>query len=345
MENNERDRKLDQWLDQALSEYSSAEPRLGLEQRVLNRVRADEQARARRWNLWRWMPAFGAIAAVIVVAVAVRPIFERKAPVRQINARIEPNSTPREEKLQATDNTSFSKTLAAPKTKSPEPQTTAIAARGIPPPRQELKLNDGDRDRLTATRGTVQSGTLVSPLSDLKKTPSEIPGRVAQTLNAPAPPPPPPSQTLENSVADKNVVVSAPAASSSAAAKQLPPSSETVEVQVPVAIKEGNLTAAESAIVLLGKDAKRKEAHAKAEPEASREDGNVIEAFGVKVRVQGGPAIQQFPTPAPLSKQEKLALAAAQQLKDSAVTQHKSVDIAPIEIKDVEIKPLEGPEK
>ena len=45
MENNERDRKLEQWLDEALSEYSAAEPRLGLEQRVLNRVRGEENSR------------------------------------------------------------------------------------------------------------------------------------------------------------------------------------------------------------------------------------------------------------------------------------------------------------
>src|SRR5512147_231607 len=76
MENNERDRKLDQWLDEALSQYSAAEPRLGLEQRVLNRLRAEEQARAKRWNLWRWMPALTAVAAAVVVAVAVRPLFE-----------------------------------------------------------------------------------------------------------------------------------------------------------------------------------------------------------------------------------------------------------------------------
>jgi hypothetical protein len=46
MENNERDRRLEQWLDEALFDYSAAEPRFGLEQRVLNRVRAAWHARA-----------------------------------------------------------------------------------------------------------------------------------------------------------------------------------------------------------------------------------------------------------------------------------------------------------
>jgi hypothetical protein len=77
MENNERDRKLEQWLDEALSEYSAAEPRLGLEQRVLNRVHGEEKARTRRWSLWKWMPALAAIAAAVIVGVAFRPMMMR----------------------------------------------------------------------------------------------------------------------------------------------------------------------------------------------------------------------------------------------------------------------------
>jgi hypothetical protein len=89
MENNERDRKLEQWLDEALSEYSAAEPRLGLEQRVLARARAEEQTRAGRRSWWRWMPAFAAIAAVLIVAVAVMPYWESKtAPKQEISPYI-----------------------------------------------------------------------------------------------------------------------------------------------------------------------------------------------------------------------------------------------------------------
>ena len=78
MENNERDRKLDQWLDEALSQYSAAEPRLGLEQRVLAHLQVEAKTRNTRRGFWRWMPAFAAIAAVLIVMVAVRPYWENK---------------------------------------------------------------------------------------------------------------------------------------------------------------------------------------------------------------------------------------------------------------------------
>ena len=102
---------------------------------------------------------------------------------------------------------------------------------------------------------------------------------------------------------------------------------------------------AQSMATVIAKDPRRKEAHAKTE--ATLQNANTMEAFGVTVRFQNEPTAPtaQFPTPAPLSVQEKLALKAGPALKDRAVAQHKSADIAPIEIKDVEIKPLEGPEK
>src|SRR6185369_8134435 len=90
MENNERDRKLEQWLDEALSEYSAAEPRLGLEQRVLNRVRGEEKVRAQRWSFWKWMPAFAAIAAAAIIGVAIRPLTLQKSAPVQMSARLEP---------------------------------------------------------------------------------------------------------------------------------------------------------------------------------------------------------------------------------------------------------------
>jgi hypothetical protein len=61
---------LDQIIDRALAGYSGAEPLAGLEQRVLNRVRAEERARKRRW---RWALAISVPAlAAILVAVLVR---------------------------------------------------------------------------------------------------------------------------------------------------------------------------------------------------------------------------------------------------------------------------------
>jgi hypothetical protein len=60
--------RLDQWLDAALHEYGSAEPRTGLESRVLANLAAE---RARRGVRQRWW-VYGAVAAMVCAAVAVR---------------------------------------------------------------------------------------------------------------------------------------------------------------------------------------------------------------------------------------------------------------------------------
>ena len=59
--------KLDQWLDQALSDYGHAEPRTGLETRVLANLAA-EKASATRRTLWPWAFASVAVAMTVVVA-------------------------------------------------------------------------------------------------------------------------------------------------------------------------------------------------------------------------------------------------------------------------------------
>ncbi|HEY6185701.1 MAG TPA: hypothetical protein VIW67_25900 [Terriglobales bacterium] len=59
--------KLDQWLDQALTDYGHTEPRIGLETRVLSNLAA-EKARATRRTLWPW--AFASVAVTLTVVVA-----------------------------------------------------------------------------------------------------------------------------------------------------------------------------------------------------------------------------------------------------------------------------------
>jgi hypothetical protein len=68
---------LDRLIDGALSDYSSAEPLAGLEERVLNRVRAAEAARRRRWL---WALAAPALAAILI-AILARP---QPAPVARV---------------------------------------------------------------------------------------------------------------------------------------------------------------------------------------------------------------------------------------------------------------------
>ena len=59
--------KLDQWLDQALDEYGHAEPRLGLETRILANLAVEKAAITRR-ALWPWAFA-SVVAALTMVAV------------------------------------------------------------------------------------------------------------------------------------------------------------------------------------------------------------------------------------------------------------------------------------
>ena len=56
-------RRLEEWLDAALKQYGNAEPRVGLENRILARLRA-EPARRSRW-LW---PILAATAAAALIA-------------------------------------------------------------------------------------------------------------------------------------------------------------------------------------------------------------------------------------------------------------------------------------
>lgn len=67
MEPNDKDREqlADKWLDAALKQYGDAEPRAGLESRILARVRATDQQFAFRWQ---W-PVGAAVAALLVAAI------------------------------------------------------------------------------------------------------------------------------------------------------------------------------------------------------------------------------------------------------------------------------------
>lgn len=67
---NDKPDALDQAVDQALAQYSNAEPLTGLEQRVMNRVRAE--GRRRRLGLWGWAIAAGAAAVLVAGTLAWR---------------------------------------------------------------------------------------------------------------------------------------------------------------------------------------------------------------------------------------------------------------------------------
>ena len=63
-----RDTELDRLLDSALAKYAAAEPRAGLESRILANLRA-ARSRVPERSWWRW--GLAAVAAVFVIALAL----------------------------------------------------------------------------------------------------------------------------------------------------------------------------------------------------------------------------------------------------------------------------------
>ena len=64
----DRERLADQWLDAALKQYGQADPRIGLEGRVLANLRAESERLAERRN---WQHTLAAVTAIIVVGATI----------------------------------------------------------------------------------------------------------------------------------------------------------------------------------------------------------------------------------------------------------------------------------
>ncbi len=62
--------KLDQWLDQALDQYSKVELRAGLEMRVMASVAAERERRAKQ-RIWAWSFAAASVCAAIVIVLCL----------------------------------------------------------------------------------------------------------------------------------------------------------------------------------------------------------------------------------------------------------------------------------
>jgi hypothetical protein len=90
-----RNDNLDQALDAALAQYSSAEPLAGLEQRVLNRVRAAGRAR----RIGPWVLAVGLAVVVVVGTITTAVVWKRPLPqvgqaFRPVQPRIQTQAAP-----------------------------------------------------------------------------------------------------------------------------------------------------------------------------------------------------------------------------------------------------------
>jgi hypothetical protein len=83
----ENDRKMDEMLDSMLANYSAAEPRPGLETRILANLReAAKKERPQGWWNFKWIWA-GAVAAAIIVAAVLIGGRHRVAPPTNVVVR------------------------------------------------------------------------------------------------------------------------------------------------------------------------------------------------------------------------------------------------------------------
>ena len=79
MADQEKDKQMDEMLDSLLANYSSAEPRPGLETRILANLREAENKAPQGWWNFKWIWA-GVMAAAIVIAMALVSVRHRVTP-------------------------------------------------------------------------------------------------------------------------------------------------------------------------------------------------------------------------------------------------------------------------
>jgi hypothetical protein len=128
--NGEQD-EFDRVLDAALAKYTAAEPRAGLEERVLANLRAEE-ARVPDHAWWRWS-AVATVAVVIVVVLALSLKSDKASHPLVANHPSTPTQAPREQGTEIVSNahgsgTRPSRPSTAPKpAMQPSPPEVAIA--------------------------------------------------------------------------------------------------------------------------------------------------------------------------------------------------------------------------
>jgi hypothetical protein len=107
MTNEEKNKHLDELLDSALLSYSAAEPRPGMETRILASLReAESKEVSRLWNL-KWIWAGAALAAAVLLLVFARVSHHPAAiPGNAVAHRqsFTPSQRPAQQKLSAPEN-------------------------------------------------------------------------------------------------------------------------------------------------------------------------------------------------------------------------------------------------
>ncbi len=95
MADQEKDKRMqiDDMLDSLLANYSSAEPRPGLETRILANLRETERQASQGWRNFKWLWA-GVVAAAIVMAAVLISGRHRTAPPVNVVVKTSPAPQP-----------------------------------------------------------------------------------------------------------------------------------------------------------------------------------------------------------------------------------------------------------
>jgi hypothetical protein len=141
------DAALDRMLDKALAKYAVAEPRAGLEDRILANLRA-ERSRITDRHWWRW----SVVAAVIAVVIAVATLALKSGKPLPLVKNPPPANTPR---------------LNEPEINRPETQLAKHEPDAVPPPSHQLPYRNVAR--------SVQPVAVATPNPKLDQFPSPRP--------------------------------------------------------------------------------------------------------------------------------------------------------------------------
>lgn len=168
-----REKHRDQLLDGALANYANAEPRAGLEDRILANLRTQPAAETSSWFNWKWMVA-SAAAAVLLIALFLSPWKRQQSPIA-------PSSTASNRNNVAPNRTQTNGTQAS---KTP-PRATTLASAARPMTAKwhapRAAAASGNRQQLAAVPHQAVFPSPVAPsaqermlLSYVKQTPREV---------------------------------------------------------------------------------------------------------------------------------------------------------------------------
>ena len=95
MADQEKDKQIDKMLDSLLAGYSSAEPRPGLETRILANLRdAESREASRGWWGFKWLWAGAVLAALIVAGVLIGGKRQVAPPPHKVVQTVQPSVQP-----------------------------------------------------------------------------------------------------------------------------------------------------------------------------------------------------------------------------------------------------------